>query len=300
MQSKQRASGQQATRRPPASVSRHASGRARSLARSLAEAYRARPFVRKLPRALAALALGLSLAPPAGAAPVHALAMHGEPKHAPGFTHFPYVNPDAPRGGRLVLGQQGTFDSLNPFTIKGVAAAGLRDYVFQSLMARSGDEPFTLYGLVAESIELPLDRAFITFHLRREARFADGRPITPEDVLFSHALLKEKGWPYHRSHYGKVARAEKAGERSVRFTFHTAGDREVPLLLGLMPILPRHKLDAASFERATLELPLGSGAYRVAHVDAGRSVTYRRNPDWWARDLPVVRGRYNFDEIRVE
>jgi peptide/nickel transport system substrate-binding protein len=300
MQSKQRASGQQATRRPPASVSRHAAGRARSLARSLAEAYRARPFVRKLPRALAALALALSLAPPAGAAPVHALAMHGEPKHAPGFTHFPYVNPDAPRGGRLVLGQQGTFDSLNPFTIKGVAAAGLRDYVFQSLMARSGDEPFTLYGLVAESIELPPDRAFITFHLRREARFADGRPITPEDVLFSHALLKEKGWPYHRSHYGKVARAEKTGERSVRFTFHTAGDREVPLLLGLMPILPRHKLDAASFERATLELPLGSGAYRVAHVDAGRSVTYRRNPDWWARDLAVVRGRYNFDEIRVE
>ena len=167
-------------------------------------------------------------------------------------------------------------------------------------MARSGDEPFTLYGLIAESVELPPDRASVTFHLRPEARFADGQPITPEDVLFSHALLKEKGWPYHRSHYGKVAKAEKIGERSVRFTFESAGDREVPLLLALMPILPRHKLDAETFERTTLEPPLGSGPYSVARVDAGRSITYRRNHNWWARDLPVTRGRFNFDEIRVE
>jgi peptide/nickel transport system substrate-binding protein len=249
---------------------------------------------------MCALALVVGLAQEAAAEPLHALAMHGTPKHPPGFSHFPYVNPDARRGGRVVLGQQGTFDSLNPFTIKGAAAAGLREYVYESLLTRSGDEPFTLYGLVAESIELPTDRAFVIFHLHPQAKFADGQPITPEDVLFSHALLKEKGWPYHRSHYGKVVRAEKVGARSVRFDFNAAGDREAPMLLGLMPILPSHKIDAAAFDRTTLELPLGSGAYRVAHVDAGRSVVYRRNPDWWARDLPVMRGRFNFDEIRIE
>jgi peptide/nickel transport system substrate-binding protein len=251
---------------------------------------------RTLIAALCALALALGLAQGAAAEPVHAIAMHGVPKHPPGFTHFPYVNPDAPRGGRLVLGQQGTFDSLNPFVVKGRAASGLRNYVYESLLARSGDEPFTLYGLIAESIEVPPDRSSATFHLRPEARFADGRPVTPEDVLFSHAFLKEKGYPYHREHYGKVAKAEKVGERSVRFTFAAAGDREMPLIMGLMPILPRHAFDG----EPTLEPPVGSGAYRVDHVDAGRSIAYRRNPDWWARDLPVNRGRFNFDEVRIE
>lgn len=251
-------------------------------------------------RVVLAFVLGLCLGPAAWAEPMHALAMHGEPKHPAGFTHFPYVNPDAPRGGRLALGMLGTFDSLNPFIIRGVSATGLREYVFESLMARSGDEPFTLYGLIAESVELPQDRGSVTFNLRPEARFADGTQISAEDVLFSHAILKEKGWPYHRSHYAKVAKAEKIGERSVRFTFQSAGDREVPLLLALMPILPRHKLDAEAFERTTLDPPLGSGPYSVAQVDAGRSITYRRNPDWWARDLAVMRGRFNFDEVRIE
>jgi peptide/nickel transport system substrate-binding protein len=248
-----------------------------------------------------AFALGLALlAPGASAQPLHGLAMHGQPKHAPGFPHLPYVDPHAPKGGRVVLGMLGSFDSLNPFIIRGVSASGLREYVFESLLARSSDEAFTLYGLIAESIELPPDRSSITFHLRREARFADGRPVTPEDVLFSHHVLKEKGWPYHRSHYGKVAKAEKIGERSVRFTFRTAGDREAPLLLGLMPILPSHQLTEETFDRTTLEAPLGSGPYTVARVDAGRTIVYRRNPDWWARDLPMMRGRFNFDEIRVE
>src|SRR5262249_12287902 len=139
--------------------------------------------------------------------------------HAPGFSHFPYVEPNAPKGGRLVLGALGTFDSLNPFIVKGVTPPNLREYVYESLMARGGDEPFTLYGLIAESVEMPEDRSSITFHLRAEARFSDGVAITPEDVLFSYALLKEKGWPYHRSHYGKVASADKIGQRSVRFTF---------------------------------------------------------------------------------
>ena len=230
--------------------------------------------------------LGWGLAAADAAEPLHGLAMHGQPKHAPGFTQLPYVNrrraqrrPACARGARHLRQSQ-------PVHYRGVAPSGLREYVFESLMTRSGDEPFTLYGLIAETVELPPDRAWITFHLRPEARFADGQPITPEDVLFSHAVLRDKGWPYHRSHYGKVAKAEKVGERSVRFTFEAAGDREVPLLLGLMPILPRHRLDADTFERTTLEPPLGSGPYTVARVDAGRSITYRRNPDWWARDLP--------------
>ena len=237
---------------------------------------------------------------PSAAAPVHAIAMHGTPKHGPGFTHFPYVNPDAPKGGRLVLGTLGTFDSLTPFIIKGVSPATMREYVYGSLLTRSGDEAFSLYGLIAQSVELPEDRSQITFHLRPEARFSDGAPITPEDVLFSHEALKQKGWPYHRSHYAKVARAEKVSEHAVRFTFDAAGDREIPMILGLMPILPKHKTNLDSFEQTTLEAPIGSGAYTVARIDAGRSITYKRNPDWWGANLPVARGRFNFEEIRVE
>ena len=244
--------------------------------------------------------LATLLALPAAALPVEGIAMHGTPKHPPGFTHFPYVNPDAPKGGRLVLGTLGTFDSLTPFIIKGVSPASLRDYVYESLLTRSGDEAFSLYGLIAESIEVPDDRSQITFHLRPEARFSDGTPITPEDVLFSHALLKEKGWPYHRAHYGKVGRAEKIAEHTVRFTFEADGDREIPMIIGLMPILPRHRIAPETFEQTTLEPPIGSGAYLVARVDAGRSITYRRNPNWWGRDLNVNRGRFNFEEIRVE
>jgi peptide/nickel transport system substrate-binding protein len=256
-----------------------------------------------MPHLKIALVLLVGLLIPAArlaAEPVQGIAMHGAPKLPVGFQQLPYVNPSAPKGGRVTLGALGGFDSLNPFIIKGAAAPGVREYVYESLMTRGGDEAFSLYGLIAESIEVPEDRSSVTFHLRPEARFADGTPITPEDVLFSHTLLKEKGWPYHRSHYAKVATAEKIGDRSVRFLFDAAGDREIPLILGLMPILPRHKLDADTFERTTLEPPLGSGPYTIARVDAGRSITYRRNPDWWARDLPITRGRFNFDEVRFE
>jgi peptide/nickel transport system substrate-binding protein len=245
--------------------------------------------------------LACLLVHPASAADrLHAIAMHGEPRHPPGFAHFPYVNPQAPKGGRLVLGSLGTFDSLNPFIIRGVTPGYLREFVYESLMARSDDEPFSLYGLIAESVDLPDDRSSITFHLREQARFSDGTPITPQDVLFSHAVLKEKGFPYHRGHYAKVEAAEKVGPRSVRFTFSSAGDREIPLILALMPILPSHKLSAETFDQTTLDPPLGSGPYTVVQVDAGRAITFRRNPDWWARDLPLMRGRFNFDDIRIE
>ena len=230
----------------------------------------------------------------------HGIAMHGEPALPPDFEHLPYVNPDAPKGGQLRMGVLGTFDSLNPFIIKGVTPSGVREYVYESLMARSQDEPFTLYGLIAERIEVPNDRSWITFHLRPEARFSDGHPITPEDVLHSHQLLKEHGWPYHRSHYSKVARAEQTGPHSVRFTFKEGGDREIPLILGLMPILPKHHMTPERFERTSLEPPVGSGPYIIASVDAGRSLVFRRNPDYWGKDLPINRGRYNFDEIKLD
>ncbi len=230
----------------------------------------------------------------------HAIAMHGTPHHGAGFKHFPYANPDAPKGGRLVQGVLGGYDSLNPFIIKGTVPEGLRGWVYESLMMRSGDETFSLYGLLAESLDVADDRSAVTFNLRPEARFSDGEPVKPEDVLFSFTTLRDKGVPFFRSFYKKVATAEKVGPRAVRFTFTSAGDREIPMIMGLMPVLPSHKFTPESFERTTLEPPVGSGPYRITTVDPGRALVYARNPDWWGKDLAVARGRFNFDEIRLE
>ncbi len=236
----------------------------------------------------------------AGAQPRHGIAMHGTPALPADFPHLPYVNPDAPKGGRIVLGQHGTFDSLTPFIIRGVAAAGLRDYIYESLLARSLDEPFSLYGLVAKSIEVPPDRSSITFHIDARARFSDGQPITPEDVLFSWEQLKDKGPPYMRAHYRTVAKVTILPPGAIRFDFEGYGNREAPLLLGLMPILPKHRLDAETFEQTSLDIPIGSGPYVIGSLEAGRTITYRRNPEWWGRDLPINRGRFNFDEVRFD
>lgn len=230
----------------------------------------------------------------------HGIAMHGAPALRPDFDHLPHANPEAPKGGRLVLGQLGAFDSLNPMIVKGQAAFGLRDYVYESLLARSHSEPFTLYASLAERIEVPDDRSSIVFHLDRRARFADGKPVSPDDVVFSWRLLKEKGLPFMRAHYRSAARAEITGERAVRFVFDGSGNREAPLLVALMPILPRHLIDPDAFDRTTLEPPIGSGPYRVASLEAGRTITYQRRDDWWAASLPVNRGRYNFDEVRID
>jgi peptide/nickel transport system substrate-binding protein len=235
---------------------------------------------------------------PAGV--VHGIAMHGDPDLPSGFTHLPYVNPDAPKGGRIVLGQHGSFDSLTPFIVRGTAAAGLRDYVYESLLGRSLDEPFSLYGLLARAIEVPPDRSYIVFHLDPRARFSDGRPVTTDDVIFSWEQLKERGLPYLRAHYRTATKATVVQPGAVRFDFDTHGNREAPLLLGLMPVLPKHRLDPATFEQTSLEPPIGSGPYTIAAVDAGRSITYRRNADWWGRDLPINRGRFNFDEVRFD
>lgn len=237
--------------------------------------------------------------PAAAAEPTHAIAMHGYPRLAPGFTHLPYVNPDAPTGGRLTLGELGTFDSLNPFIVKGVAPSGLRGLVFESLLARSADEPFTLYAHLARSLLVAPDRSWIEFEIDPAARFSDGRPVTADDVLFSHDLLRVKGRPYMRSHYSKVATAEKLGARRVRFTFAPGADREIPLILALMPVLPKHAIDATTFDETTLAPLVGSGPYTITEVDPGRALTLRRNPGYWAKDHPVRRGMFNFDELKI-
>jgi microcin C transport system substrate-binding protein len=243
----------------------------------------------------------LAAAPALGAqgAVSHAIAMHGEPKYGPGFRHFDYVNPDAPKGGELRLAVEGTFDSFHAFIPRGTGAAGSEAAV-ESLMVGSADEPFTEYGLLAESIEVPKDRSWATFTLRREARWHDGRPVTPEDVIFSLEVLKKHGQPFYRFYYQAIVRAEKVGERRVRFSFKGDDNRELPLIAGQLPILPKHYWENRDFTRTTLEPPLGSGPYRVAEFEAGRYVVIERLRDYWGRDLPVRRGMHNFDRIRFD
>ncbi|MCC0058164.1 MAG: ABC transporter substrate-binding protein [Hyphomicrobiaceae bacterium] len=234
------------------------------------------------------------------AEPRGGIAMHGAPGEDADFSHFPYAEPNAPKGGKVRFAEQGTFDSLNPFIVKGGAAEGVRQYVYETLMARAYDEPFSLYGLIAETIDTPPDRSWVEFTLNPKAKFSDGAPITVEDVIFSHAVLRDRGRPNHRSYYKKVTKVEKTGDRSVRFTFDGSEDREMPLIMALMPILPSHLLTPDTFEKTTLKPPVGSGPYIVAEVDPGKRITYKRDPDYWARDLPVNRGRFNFDEIRID
>ena len=213
---------------------------------------------------------------------------------------MPYVNADAPRGGRLVQGVLGTFDSLNPMIVKGLAIAQMRGYVIEGLMARGYDEPFTLYGLLAETVETDDNRSFITFNINPLARFSDGKPVTPEDVVFSWQLLRDKGRPNYRTYYSKVARVDVTGPHSVRFDLSGSEDRELPLILGLMPVLPKHAIDVDRFEDTTFAPPVGSGPYVVKTVDPGRSVTLARNPDYWGAALPINRGLWNFDELKLD
>lgn len=234
------------------------------------------------------------------AAQQHAIAMHGEPKFPAGFSHYPYVNPEAPKGGTLVLSTTGSFDSVNPLIVKGKAAEGIRLFAIESLLSRSLDEPFTLYGLLAESIEVPDDRSSITFHLNPRAQFSDGHPVLADDVIFSLKLLRDRGRPNHRTYYKKVVKIDRLSDRSIKMTFDASGDREMPLILGLMPVLAEHATDPETFERTTLSPLLGSGPYTIAKVDPGRSITYTRNADYWGKDLNVSRGRFNFDTVKFE
>jgi peptide/nickel transport system substrate-binding protein len=247
----------------------------------------------------AALALGLATAPVA-AQPAHGIAMHGPLRHGADFRHFDYVNPAAPKGGTLRLAELGTFNSTNPLIIKGVPAPGVREHVFESLLTRGLDEPFSLYGLLARTVETPEDRSWVEFTLDERARFSDGRPVTVDDVVFSLETLRDHGRPNHRSYYAKVVKIERPGPNRVRFDFASGIDRELPLIIGLMPVLPRHRYGDGDFEATSLEAPLGSGPYVVDGIRPGETIVYRRNPDYWGRDLPVNVGKNNFEEIRYD
>ncbi|MCK8515518.1 extracellular solute-binding protein [Methylonatrum kenyense] len=245
-----------------------------------------------------ALVAGL-LAPLSVTAADHGLSLHGDLKYGPDFTHFDYVNPDAPKGGSVRLSALGTFDNLNPYILRGTSPSGMSD-VFDTLTVQSADEPFSSYGLIAETIEVADDSSWVRFTLREEARFHDGEPITVEDVIWTFDTLQSDGHPQFRMYYSEVERAEKVGERAVKFHFTSTENAELPLIVGQMPVLPKHYWEDRDFTRTTTEPPLGSGPYRVSRVDTGRAIVYERVEDYWAADLPVNRGRFNFDRLRFD
>jgi peptide/nickel transport system substrate-binding protein len=253
-------------------------------------------FARLGPAAALTFAL---LTQPLLAQTTHGIAMYGTPALPPDFVSLPYANPDAPKGGRIVFGESGGFDSLNPFILKGNAPAGVSALTVETLMGRSYGEPFALYGLLAESVETDEARSFVAFTLREGARFSDGSPVTPEDVLWSFETLGTKGSPRYAAAWAKIAKAEKTGPRTVRFTFNTA-DRELPLLLGLRPILKKAQWDGKDFTVSSLDPIIGSGPYVIGPFEPGRYISYVRNPDWWGADLPFNRGQHNFDEVRYD
>ncbi len=233
--------------------------------------------------------------------PVHGIAMHGELKYSADFRHFDYVNPEAPKGGALKLSVVANgFDSFNPFVIRGIPAAGINAYVYDTLLESSADEPFSEYGLIAESVEVPEDRSFVIFNLNQKARFQDGEPITAEDVAFSYRILTTEGHPFYRNYYADVDKVTIENSHRIRFDFAQTNNRELPLILGQMPVLPEHFWQDREFESSGLTVPVGSGPYRIASFDAGRSVTYQRVDDYWAKDLGVRKGRFNFDTISYE
>ncbi|MCK0100880.1 extracellular solute-binding protein [Pseudohalocynthiibacter sp. F2068] len=234
------------------------------------------------------------------AEPRHGIAMYGEPALPPDFVSLPYANPDAPKGGRIVVGESGGFDSLNPFILKGTVPWQLQFLTYESLMGRSWDEPFTLYGLLAESVETGPNREWVEFTLRKEARFSDGNPVTLDDVIWSYETLGTVGHPRYHGAWAKVASTEVVGERTVRFTFNVE-DRELALLMGLRPILKKSQWDGLDFTQSGLEnIPIGTAPYVVEEFEAGRFVKLRRSPDYWGRDLPFRRGTNNIDEIRID
>lgn len=226
----------------------------------------------------------------------HGLDLYGELKYPAAFTHFDYVNPKAPKGGTLRQAAIGTYDTFNDFILKGVAAAGI-GMIYDTLMAAAEDEPFSQYGLLAEKVELAQDRTFVIFHLNPKARFHDGHPVTSEDVVFTFNLLLEQGQPMFKRYYADVTGVEALDQSRVKFTFKDGNNAELPLIVGQLAVLPSHFWKGKEFNRAGLDLPLGSGPYRIKSFVPGKSVTYARVSDYWAADLPVNKGRYNFDTL---
>jgi peptide/nickel transport system substrate-binding protein len=233
--------------------------------------------------------------------------MQGEPALPGDFTHFGYADPNAPKGGEITYCVVGTFDNLNPFILKSLrtTARGVIDtifgnLVFEPLMQRNMDEAFSLYGLLAESVEMDDERKWIEFHLDPNARWSDGQPVTPEDVLFTYDVFTEKGRPPYSDRMKRVEKLEKTGERSVRFTFNEHADREFPLIIAATPIVPKHFFDKESFDRGTLKPVTGSGPYLIEQVVPGQRIVFRRNQDYWGKDIPTKRGFDNFDRITIE
>ncbi|MFS4438892.1 extracellular solute-binding protein [Paracoccaceae bacterium GXU_MW_L88] len=235
----------------------------------------------------------------AWAEPQHGIAMYGAPALEEGFTQLPYVNPEAPKGGEIVYGESGSFDSLNPYILKGRPAYGVQAHMVETLMGRNYDEPFGLYGLLAESIETDEARSFVEFTLREEATFSDGSPVTVEDVIWSMETLASDGHPRYRNAWEKVESSEQVDERTVRFTFSEA-DRELPLIIGLRPILKKGFYDDKDFAESGLDAPIASGPYILGDFEPGRFIEFTRNPDYWGADLPINKGQHNLDTIRYE
>jgi peptide/nickel transport system substrate-binding protein len=256
-------------------------------------------IARRFTQLLAAGMLFHAIHSAAQATPQHGIAMHGEPALAAEFQHLPYVNPDAPQGGALRQAITGSFDSLSPFIVKGAPAVGVRTYVFESLMGRNGDEPFSLYGLLAETINVSDDRQSFTFTIRPEARFSDGKPVTAADVVFSLETLRDKGRPNFKNSYSKITRIETPDDHTVTFQ-QEVGDRELPLIIGLMPIIPKHAWEGKAFDESSLDPMTGSGPYVISEVRAGESITYKKNPDYWGKNLPLGKGLWNFETVRYD
>jgi microcin C transport system substrate-binding protein len=233
------------------------------------------------------------------APPVHGIAMHGEPAYAADFTHFAYTNRDAPKGGSIVMESSGGFDNFNPFILRGTAAAGL-GLVFETLLVASDDEPFTKYGLIAESLEVPEDRSWVAFNLNPAAKFHDGQPVTAEDVVWSFETLKEKGAPFYAFYWGDVSEVRATSPHRVLFVFGETSNLELPLILGQLPVLPKHFWDGRAFDEPLDTMPIGSGPYRVTGFEFGRRVAYTRDPDYWGADLAVSSGKNNADSITYE
>jgi peptide/nickel transport system substrate-binding protein len=231
---------------------------------------------------------------------MHGIAMYGEPALPPDFVALPYANPDAPQGGRIIFGEAGSFDSMRPHIVKGSAPYAVGAFVFDTLMARSYDEPFSLYGLLAESIEVGPNREWVEFTLNPAAKFSDGSPVTPEDVLWSFQTLGELGHPRYHAAWDKIATSEITGDRSVKFTFNTP-DRELPLILGLRPILKKAQWEGVDFEASGFDIvPIGAGPYMIGEFEEGKFITLKKNPDYWGKDLAINAGKWNFDEIRYD
>jgi microcin C transport system substrate-binding protein len=249
--------------------------------------------------AIATAIVFLVSASAAQAAPKDGMSLFGDLKYQPGFTHFDYTNPQAPKGGTMRFSAVGTFDTLNPFVINGVPAAGI-SLIFDTLSAAAADEPASEYGLVAKTIDLAPDKMSVLYTLRKEARFHDGTPMTPADVIWTFETLRKQGQPLYRTYYGDVIKVAQESDRGVRFYFKSAKNRELPQILGEMPVLSKAYWSGKDFTKTTLTPPLGSGPYTIAAVDPGRSITYARVKDYWGADLPVNKGRYNVDTIRYD